>query len=237
MIEGQVAVITGGSRGLGRHVALRLAQEKVKVAIASRSGTDLGNVAREIADAGGTVHPIVADVSRWSDVERIIVSTHERFGRINILVNNAGVGWYKPFDEWSVEEIDLAIDVNLKGTIYMTKGVLPTMIANGGGQIVNIASDLGRRVMPNMAAYVASKYGVLGFAGSILREVKGKGIKITTLTPGIIDTFFGGGQEGTRDPSWSLDPEFVAQMVVDVLKLPKQWVIDELAIHAMGQDF
>jgi short-subunit dehydrogenase len=237
MIEGQVAIVTGASRGLGRHVGRRLAQEKLRVVLAGRSEHDLRSVAGEIAAMGGEAIAVTADVSRWPDVERIVDAAVARFGTVDIVINNAGVGWYKPFDEWTIEEIDLAIDVNLKGTIYMTKAVLPLMINNGGGQIVNIASDLGRRVLPNMAAYVASKYGVLGFAGSILREVRSKGVKITTLTPGIIDTFFGGGSEGTRDASWSLDPEFVAGIVADVLKLPKQWVIDELAVHAMGQDF
>jgi len=226
-LRGQVAVVTGASRGLGRHIAKQLAQKGVRVAACARSAA---------TDAGAELC-VEMDVARWESVERGVALVRERLGKIDILVNNAGVGWYKPFEEWSVAELDLTIDVNLKGTMYMTKAVLPEMQTSGYGQIVNVASDLGRRVIPNMAAYVASKFGVLGFAGSLLREVKGKGVKVMTITPGIIDTYFGGGSEGTKEEAWSLRPEFVAKTVVEMLELPKHWVVDELSIHAMGQEF
>jgi NADP-dependent 3-hydroxy acid dehydrogenase YdfG len=237
LIENHVAIVTGASRGLGRHVAMRLAKERVRVAVAARTHDEVARVAEDIRADGGEAMPVVLDVASWASVEQGVAAVRERFGPIDILVNNAGVGFYKPFLEHSITEIDLTIDVNLKGTIYMTKAVLPDMQHTGSGQIVNVASDLGRRVIPGMAAYVASKFGVLGFSGSILREVKGKGVKVMTLTPGIIDTFFGGGTEGTKEETWSLRPDFLAGMIVDMLKLPKHWVVDELAIHAMGQDF
>lgn len=236
-LEKQVAIVTGASRGLGRQIALALAREGVRVAVTARSEPDLKVLAEEIEAGGGTAIPIVIDVSQSKSVDRGVAVARERLGKIDIVINNAGVGWYKPFVEWTLEELDLAIDVNLKGTIYMTRAVLPDMIASSYGQIVNVASDLGRRVIPGMAVYVASKFGVVGFAGSLLREVKGKGVKVMNITPGIIDTFFGGGKEGTREDSWSLAPEFVASTIVDMLKLPKEWVIDELSIHALGQDF
>lgn len=228
-LRGQVAIVTGASRGLGRHIATQLARKGVRVAASARTEIDPRETGAELA--------VSIDVARWDSVERGVAAVRERLGRIDILVNNAGVGWYKPFEEWSVAELDLAIDVNLKGTIYMTRAVLPEMLAAGYGQIVNVASDLGRRVLPNMAAYVASKFGVVGFAGSLLREVKGKGVKVMTISPGIIDTFFGGGTEGTKEETWSLRPEFVAKTVVEMLELPRHWVVDELSMHAMGQEF
>ena len=228
-LRGQVAIVTGASRGLGRHIAMQLAQKGVRVAACARTEIDAPEIGAELAMA--------IDVGRWDSVERGVDVVRERLGKIDILVNNAGVGWYKPFAEWTVAELDLAIDVNLKGTMYMTKAVLPGMQVAGYGQIVNIASDLGRRVIPNMAAYVASKFGVVGFAGSLLREVKGQGVKIMTITPGIIDTNFGGGTEGTKEESWSLRPDFVAKTVVEMLELPRHWVVDELSIHALGQEF
>jgi short-subunit dehydrogenase len=234
-LRGQSAIVTGASRGLGRHVALQLAKRGVRVAVSARTEAELERVAQEIRDAGGEAMAVVIDVARWESVERGVQAVRERFGKIDLLVNNAGVGWYKPFHEHSIEELDLTIDVNLKGTMYMTRAVLPDM--DGYGQIVNVASDLGRRVIPNMAPYVASKFGMVGFSGSLLREVKGRGVKVMTVTPGIIDTFFNGGVEGSKDESWSLHPEFVANAIVDMLELPKHWVIDEVAIHAMGQEF
>ncbi len=236
-LTGQIGVVTGASRGLGRHIALRLAREGVRVALLARAEDELRGVAEEIASAGGEALAQALDIRDYAAVERAVALVKERFGSIDILVNNAGVGWYKPFEEWSVEEIDLTLDVNLKGTIYATRVVLPMMTARGAGQIINIASDLGRRVVPGMAPYVASKFGVLGFAGSLLREVKAKGVKVMTVTPGLIDTFFGGGAEGTKDESWSLRPEFLAGVIVDLLKLPRHVMVDELSIHAMGQDF
>ncbi|MEA2488702.1 MAG: hypothetical protein QOH21_494 [Acidobacteriota bacterium] len=235
MLAGQVAFITGASRGLGRHVALRLAREGVRVVVAARTGVEA--VADEIRAAGGEALPVVVDVTRWQSVSDGVALARQHFGKIDILINNAGVGWYKPFDEQTIEELDLTIDVNLKGVMYATKAVLPEMLAAGYGQIVNVGSDLGRRVIPNMAPYVASKFAVLGFSGSLLREVKNRGVKVMTITPGIIDTYFNGGTEGTKEETWSLRPDFVATTIVDMLKLPKHWVLDELAVHAMGQEF
>ncbi len=236
-LRGQSAIVTGASRGLGRHIALQLAARGVRVAVSARSEGELERVASEIREAGGEALAVPIDVRRWDTVERGVSLVRGRFGKVDLLVNNAGVGWYKPLSEQTVEEIDLTIDVNLKGTVYMTKAVLPEMQQAGYGQIVNVASDLGRRVIPNMAPYVASKFGVVGFSGSLLREVKGSGVKVMTVTPGIIDTFFNGGAEGTKDVSWSLRPDFVAKMIVEMLELPPHWVFDEVSVHAMGQDF
>jgi short-subunit dehydrogenase len=236
-LGGQIALVTGASRGLGRHIAIQLARRGVRVAVSARTEGELERVAAEIRDAGGDAIAVPIDVARWDSVERAVASVSERLGKIDILVNNAGVGWYKPLADQSIAEIDLTIDVNLKGTVYLTKAVLPAMQQSGYGQIVNVASDLGRRVIPNMAPYVASKFGVVGFSGSMLREVKGQGVKVMTVTPGIIDTFFNGGAEGTKDESWSLSPEFVANAIVDMLELPRYWVVDEVSVHAMGQEF
>lgn len=207
------------------------------MAACARTEPEIARVAEEIRAEGGEAIAVPIDVASWSSVDHGVASVREQFGAVSILVNNAGLGWFKPFDEHTVAELDLTIDVNLKGTMYMTRAVLPDMVAAGSGQIVNVASDLGRRVIPGMAAYVASKFGVLGFSGSLLRELKSKGVKVMTVTPGIIDTFFGGGTEGTKDESWSLRPDFVARTIVEMLELPRHWVIDEIAIHAMGQDF
>jgi short-subunit dehydrogenase len=229
ILYGQTAIVTGASRGLGRHISIELARRGVRVAVTARTEDELARVAAEI---GGETIAVPIDVTRWESVERGVHAVRAHFGSVDILVNNAGVGWYKSFEEHSIEEIDRTLDVNLRGTMYMTKAVLPHV-----RQIVNIASDLGRRVIPNMAPYVASKFGMVGFAGSLLREMKGKGVKVMTVTPGIIDTFFNGGAEGTKDESWSLQPQFLANAIADMLELPKHWVVDEIAIHAMGQEF
>lgn len=236
-ISGQVAIVTGAGQGLGRSIALRLAREGVRVAVCGRREHLIREVEAEIRAAGGDAFAATADVARNEEVESFVRDVRGRLGAVDILINNAGLGWYKPFLESSIEEIDATIDVNLKGTIYLTRAVLPEMVDRGRGQIVNVASDLGRRILPNMATYVAAKHGVVSFASSLLREVKGRGVKVMTLTPGIIDTYFGGGEAGTRDPSWSLKPGFVADLVVTMLNLPEHIVFDEISFHAMRQDF
>lgn len=236
-LRGQTAVVTGASRGLGRHLALELARRGVRVAVTARSAEDLRRVAAEIRASGGEAIDVPLDVARWASVEEGIGRIAGHFGRLDIVINNAGVGWYKPFAEQTIDEIDRTIDVNLKGTVYVCKAALPHLLRSSSAHIVNVASDLGRRVLANMAPYVASKHGVVGFAGSLLRELKSRGIRITTVTPGIIDTSFGGGIEGTKDVAWSLQPSFLAAAIAGLLELPKPWVVDEIAIHATGQEF
>jgi short-subunit dehydrogenase len=218
-------------------VALALARRGMKVGLCARSVADLDAVASEIAASGGVAQAAPADVGRWSEVERAVAAVVAALGPVDVLVNNAGLGWYKPFVEWTVEEIESTLDVNLKGTVWATRAVLPGMLERGRGQIVNVASDLGRRILPGMAVYAGAKHGVVGFAGSLLREVKGRGVKVMTLTPGVIDTYFGGGREGTRDESWAMTPEWVADFIVRLLEFPPHWLADEISLHPLGQDF
>jgi NADP-dependent 3-hydroxy acid dehydrogenase YdfG len=136
-----------------------------------------------------------------------------------------------------VAEIETVLDVNLKAPLILSHALLPGMLARERGTIVNIASDLGRRPLANMTPYVAAKHGVMGFAGSLLREVKDKGIKVLTLTPGIIDTWFGDSQAGTREETWSLKPEVVADLIHTMLTQPAFVLLDEVAIHPQHQEF
>jgi NADP-dependent 3-hydroxy acid dehydrogenase YdfG len=144
---------------------------------------------------------------------------------------------YADLTEWSIEEIDQTIDVNLKGTIYATYAVLPSMLERGSGHIINIASDVGRRPIPKMAPYVAAKHAVVGFSGSILREVKDRGVKVTVVLPGIIDTFFGGNTEGARNEHWALRPEHTASVLLQIALQPGNVLLDEVTIHPLGQEF
>jgi short-subunit dehydrogenase len=183
------------------------------------------------------VEPIVCDLRKPEDNKSLVETTLSRFGTIDVLVNNAGIGWYKPFMEWSEEEIVDSIDLNLTSPILCTKAVLPSMLDAGRGLIINVGSDLCRRFLPNMAPYVATKFGLLGFSGSILREVKDRGVKICTVMPGMIDTNFNESQEGTREETWAMKPAVLAQQIASLLDLPDYLIIDEITIHPMQQDF
>jgi len=236
-IAARAAIVTGASRGLGRHVARALARAGMKVALAARDESRLLAVAEEIRAAGGEALAVPTDVTRWPQVEALAATVGERFGAIDVLVNNAGVGCYKPFVETSLAELDAQMDSSFRGTVYATRAVLPGMLERRRGHIVNIASDLARKPLAKLAVYAGAKHAVLGFSQSLLREVKASGVKVTTILPGIIDTDFGGGREGTREETWSLRPEFVAAKIVELLGWPEHWLADELTLHPLHQDF
>jgi short-subunit dehydrogenase len=158
-------------------------------------------------------------------------------GGADILINNAGLGFYKPFLEHSPEEHDTIIDVNLRGLVHLTQGLLPPMLERGSGHVVNIASDVATTPIANMAVYAASKFAVRGFTLSLAREVKDRGVKVSLINPGIIDTGFNEGEEGSKDASWSLKPTELAALVVEVLLQPGYQMVDELTVHPQLQDY
>lgn len=237
MSRSQVVMITGASRGLGRAVALRLAREGHRLALCARSRADLEDTASQARELGAEVVAAPVDVADPEAAARFVEGVEGEYGRVDALVNNAGMGWHKPFLEHSLEEIQQVLGSNLMGTIYMTRGVLTGMLTRGAGTIVNVVSDLGRRPLARMAPYVAAKHGVMGFAGSLLREVKDSGVRVTNLTPGLIDTSFGGRQQGSLPEDVALRPERLADLVAWVIDLDPKLVVDELSVHPLGQDF
>ena len=167
-LDGKVAFVTGASRGIGAAVSRALSGEGVKVALASRSGDDLG-----LPDALG----LQCDVRSLGELESAVAQTVERFGRLDILVANAGVGSYHPFVETPLEHVEEMIDVNLKGTIYAMRAALPHLLAAGEGDVVTIASEAGRRGLPGEAVYCASKFGQVGLTRSLDHELREHGIR------------------------------------------------------------
>ena len=238
----RTALVTGASRGLGRHVARRFGAAGMNVVLCARTDADLHAAADEVRDAGGTplIHRL--DVRDRAAFETCLARTRDAFGGLDILICNAGLSPYKPLAEWSAAEIDEVLDVNLRAVVHQCHAALPDLLAASGretgrGHVVIVASDVGRRAVPNMGPYVAAKHGVVGFAGSLLREVKGRGVRVTTLLPGVIDTHFGGGAEGTRDESWALRPDALAATVAWAVEQPPHIVLDEITVHPMQQDF
>lgn len=235
--EDEVVLITGGSRGMGRYAALCFAEADYRVAVCGRTGSDLEEVVRDIEDVGGWATYSVVDVRDQAAVAAFAKEVEEGCGRIDVLINNAGLlSTYRPLAEWSVEQIEETLEVNLMGTVYATHAVLPGMIERGTGCIINIGSDVGRRPVPNMAPYVAAKHAIVGFSQSIYREVREQGIKVSVVMPGIVDTFFGGAKPGDRDPHWSLKPEDVADILLGIARQPGNLAIDEITFHPLGQE-
>lgn len=229
-------MITGASRGLGRQLALQLAARGDQVLAVARDGGRLQALADEVHAGGrGRVVPLVLDLADTAALHGRVTDAVAALPRLDGVINNAGIGAYKPLLEHRPEELAAVVQVNLTAVMLVCHAVLPRLLAQRGGHIVNIGSDLARRPLANMAAYVASKHGLAGFTHSLLREVKAQGVKVSLVNPGIIDTGFGGSEEGSRDAWWSLRPAELAALVVQLLDQPGSVVVDELTVHPLGQ--
>jgi 3-oxoacyl-[acyl-carrier protein] reductase len=231
-------LVTGASRGLGAALAYELLARGHRVVLTARHEADLARTAKTLRDSfGERVNFIAADLSDPQAALHLISDAQQRFGHFDALINNAGTGTYKPLVEWSTAEVMACVNVNLLAPMLLTQGVLPGMLARRCGYIVNVASDLARRPLANMAPYVASKFGMLGFSGSVLREAKGQGIKVSAVLPGIIDTAFNGAVQGSKEETWALRPHVLASQIAALFELPENVLVDELTIHPQHQDF
>jgi 3-oxoacyl-[acyl-carrier protein] reductase len=228
-LEGKVAVITGASRGIGASIARMLDARGVKLGLASRSGDDLGI-------AGAVAQP--CDVSDVEQVNAMVAATAERFGRLDILVANAGVGSYGSLLDLKQEHLEEMIDVNLKGTLYLVRAGLPHLIERGEGDIVTLASEAGRRGIPGEAVYCASKFGQVGFTRAIDGEVREHGIRATNVCPGGVATDFALDDGRGRAPDvlpGMMTPDDVAEVVMFVLTRPRNHRILETAFRPMTE--
>lgn len=234
----QRVLVTGASRGLGAALVRALRERGYSVMSVARSE---GELRREIdllpASQRERADFRVCDLVDPRAAAALVDSVQAHFGDFDVLINNAGAGSFKPLVQWSADELAAGLHLNLLAPMLLARAVLPGMMARRHGMIVNIASDLARRPLANMAPYVAAKHGLLGFSSSLLREVKAHGIKVSAVLPGIIDSAFDGAVPGSKDEAWALKCDALAGRIVDLIELPGSMVIDELAIHPLHQDF
>jgi NAD(P)-dependent dehydrogenase (short-subunit alcohol dehydrogenase family) len=217
-----VAIVTGGSRGIGHAIARALLQNGARVAITATSEDTLRKGAEELAAARdeASVLAIRADVRRPADVDRTIESAVQHFGGIDVLVNNAGVGVFRPIADMSIDDWHTIIETNLTGVFYSCRAVLPHLRARGGGWIINISSLSGKHPFADGAAYCASKAALNAFTEALMQEVRHDGIRVACVMPGSVRTEFSHRSAGSDD--WKLAPEDVAQVVTDVLSYPSR---------------
>lgn len=225
-------IVTGASRGLGRQLALQLAARRQDVVAIARESAELRSLA---AEGSGRVRALPLDLCRRDLIGPTLHGVLQHGGEFAGLINNAGIGRYAPLLEHDEGELLDVLQVNLGAVMQLTHALLPRLIAQGHGHIVNIGSDLGRRPLANMAAYVASKHGLTGFSHSLLREVRQHGLRVRLIQPGMIDTGFGGNTEGSRGEVQCLAPEALARLVLQVIDASASMVIDELTVHPLGQ--
>ena len=229
-----VAVVTGASSGLGAHLSRTLAQRGATVFGLARNTDALERLRDDIGDA---FHPLPCDVRAEDQVKAAFDEVREVGGRLDVLVNNAGLGQFGPVDELPLEEWDVQMDTNVRGVFLCTREAVPTMREQNeetgfGGHIVNVASIAGLLGNPNLTAYNASKFGVRGFSEALMKEVRDDGIRVTCLYPGSIDTnFFDvAGADMTDNP---LEPEDVAATVLHVLESPANHLISEVVLRPL----
>ena len=187
-LKGKVAVITGASRGLGKAMAVALAEEGARVALVSRSENDLDRVADEIAAAGGDAAVFVADVASDQQVRQTGARIIARFGTVNILINNAGLAVRKPVTELAADEWRAVMDTNVSSAFLLCHTLVPYMKGQGYGRILNIASTMASVSLPNRTAYSASKSALLGFTRSLAQELAADRITVNTISPGLFAT-------------------------------------------------
>jgi NAD(P)-dependent dehydrogenase (short-subunit alcohol dehydrogenase family) len=210
-LSGQVALVTGGSKGIGAAIAEALAAAGVSVASTSRSG------------GGPTASNLIqleADVRKPDDAARAVRETVKAFGGLDILVNNAGVGAFVNVADMTIEQWQQVIDTNLSGVFYYCHAAIPELRKRGGGWIINISSLAGKNAFPQGAAYCASKAGLNHFSESLMQEVRYDGIRVSYIMPGSVSTEFMG--RGTAKGDWATTSEDVAQVVMDLLAMPSR---------------
>ncbi|MBY0084657.1 3-ketoacyl-ACP reductase [Brevibacillus brevis] len=222
-LKGKTAFITGAGKGIGRAIAIALAKEGVHLGLLARSEESLKQVAKEVEAYGVKVAIATADVSNYNAVTTAVASIKNELGQIDILINNAGVAKFGKFMELETSEWEQIIQVNLMGVYYVTRAVLPGMIEQNAGDIINISSTAGQKGAPLTSAYSASKFGVLGLTESLALEVRKHNIRVTALTPSTVATDLAldlGLTDG--NPEKTMQPEDIAEFVVSQLKLNKR---------------
>ena len=227
-LKGKVAIVTGASKGIGKAVASALAGEGCAVVLAARGKADLDAAVSELGKAGRDIHGVQADVGVPGDAKRLVDETVQKYGRLDILVNNAGMGIFRPVAEMSVEDFDAMWSTNLRGAFLVTKAVLPHLAAAKGGNLVFISSLAGKNSIKGGAGYAATKWGMRGFASSLMLEVREQNIRVVTIFPGSVETSFSTrGKKGSNIPQ----PEDVASAVLFAVSAPGRAMFSEIDLR------
>jgi NADP-dependent 3-hydroxy acid dehydrogenase YdfG len=244
-LAGRTAIITGASSGIGSATAVLLAREGARVVVAARRGDRIEALARELRETGAEALAVPTDVSRQEQVEALVRRTRQAFGGVDILVNNAGIMPTSRMVEARVEDWSRMVDVNVKGVLFAIGAVLPLMLEQGSGHVVNIGSLAGRRPFPGGTVYAATKFAVRALTWGMQLELSAShGIRVTDVQPGVVETELmdhipsdeirGGFEEGWKDRR-KLEPEDVARAVLFAVSSPERVNVNEILIRPTDQ--
>jgi 3-oxoacyl-[acyl-carrier protein] reductase len=230
-LKGKNALVTGAGKGIGRAIAIALAQDGVNVGLLARSENDLEKVAEELKAYGVKTSIATADVADINAVNSAIEKIKSELGFIDTLINNAGIGKFAKFLELEPADWENVVKTNLFGIYYVTRALLPDMIEKQTGDIVNISSTAGQRGAPLTSAYSASKFGVIGLSESLMQEVRKHNIRVTTLTPSTVATDMAINLKLTDgNPDKVMQPEDFAELVISQLKLNRRVFVKEAGL-------
>lgn len=237
-LEGQVAVVTGAGRGIGRAISLALGVAGAQVVAAARTRPEIEAVAQEIGAAGGRASAWPVDLSSEVEIVALFDFIREKVGRLDVLVNNAGIGLFGPVQDFAAADLDRLYAVNVRGTFLCCQQALKLMIPQRSGYIINLSSVVGFKGYPRQAGYTAAKHGVMGLTKSLAVEAQPHGIRVSVISPGGVDTGMAGDARPDLDRSVLLRPEDIAHTVMFLLSLSDRAAIDEIYIRRrMSQPF
>jgi len=235
-LTNQVALVTGGTRGIGRAITKMLLTQGTAVAICGRREEDVTRAANELrAETGGKVKGKAADVRNYEEVAKLFQFVDAEFGGLDVLVNNAGVGVLRPVAELSIEDWKRTIETNLHGAFYCSREALFRLGTRGGGYIVNIGSLAGTNAFAGGAAYNASKFGLTGFTEAMMQDVRSQNVRVSYVMPGSVATGFGGAaaesDKSDHGSDWKVWPEDVAEIVRMLLLMPARTLISRVEVR------
>jgi 3-oxoacyl-[acyl-carrier protein] reductase len=233
-LKGKVAVVTGGTRGIGRAIAEHLLDEGVAVALCGTRQKSVDDAVDQLSPRG-RVFGMVADVSKIDDVRRFIAAAHAEFSALNILVNNAGAGTFANVAQLTPEAWDKMIALNLSGVHYCCNAIMPIFQHAGGGDVVNIGSLAGVNAFAGGAGYNASKFGLVGYSEAMMLDHRYDGVRVSLIMPGSVDTEFGragsAGEAARARSEWKIAAEDIADIVVSVLKMPGRTTVSRVEVR------
>jgi NADP-dependent 3-hydroxy acid dehydrogenase YdfG len=238
----QVVVITGASSGIGRSTALHLASRGAKVVLGARRETELRALAQEIEAAGGQAVYRSTDVTRRQDLQGLVDTGADRFGRVDVIVNNAGIGPLSRFDELRVEDWDAMIDVNIRGVLYGIAAALPVFRRQGSGHVVNIVSTSGLRIVPTQGVYAATKNAVRTLTEA-LRQEAGPTLRVTEVSPGFVATEFASSNTDATTRAavekqmdeMAIGPDAIARCIAFALEQPREVDVGTIVVRPTAQ--
>lgn len=242
-IEDKVIAITGASGGIGAATALHLAEKGAKLVLGGKDRDKLQKLAQRITDAGGEAAYAVIDVTQRDDLTRFVATARDRFGKLDVLFSNAGIGPLAPLEELKVDEWDAMIDVNLRGVIYGIAAALPLFLGQGSGHFIHTASTAGLKTVPNQAVYSGTKFAVRAISEGLRQETAGKKLRVTVITPGMVKTDFinttssealKGKMAESRD-AVGMPPEAVAHAVAYAIEQPDDIDVGEVVVRPTAQ--